>query len=193
MVLSLRNLEEVGIPVLIRRDAPHAGPLSLEGSLLQAAFGPNDPLGSVETGARLDHQDGALEMARRILAGAFDIGLNALGDNAGWLRRGLERYRSPTAAAVVEAAMSPVLVEAEKYRFETFVLPQRDASGVVDQVELSLEINPETGKVTRAAAVGSATAHADAAIRAASQWVFHATAIPNPPLRVVIDFAPRCP
>jgi len=203
VTLELPMAEKVQLDRM-QQDRPEIARLwSLAADITDPVFGSKDIFHD-----RTEEDDVVLQRAGEKLiaelsSGRFDAGLAAAvkGNVGTWrspsFRSLLEDYRGPVSASEANASITPQLVNAQTYRFSSFVAPKYPpiarSARVQGRVELQLTLEPATGEVLNALAVSGSGLLAKSVIEAAKQWRFAPDSVESGSLNVTLEFAIRCP
>jgi TonB family protein len=161
------------------------------------------PWNDASEAADLAMQIAGAQIIPEISSGRYDPGLRQACDprsrdcKSRTFRELLEDYQGPRSIAQLEAATTPRLLDADRFRFAKYVDPVypvlAKSASIYGHVELKLAVDPPTGNVSSVTASSGHQMLIPSAIAAARQWRFAPGWAGSEPVKAVLYFAIRCP
>jgi len=173
----------------LKQGAPQiAQLLNLWDDVKATAFGASEPFKSGSIDLDLGLQQAGAAIVPELLAGRFDAGFSE-----GAIAKVLADYHGP----VLPPDFTAELVNASDYPFASYAPPVYPPVAKVTRsfgsVLLELKIDQSSGEVRQAVGLSGDPLLSSAALEAARKWRFVPGAISAQPIRVMLDFAWRCP
>lgn len=175
----------------------------LPSRITDKAFGPKDIFHGRTEADDLILQRAGDRMVPELTAGRYDAGLR-LAFHGSWgdddpptFRDILERYHGPVSGEAAKSNYVPRVLNAHEYKFSHFIVPTYPGVAKLARIqgttELHLTVQPDTGEVTGVEPLAGHPLLTPAAVEAARQWRFEPNSLKSGSVKVVVDFAPRCP
>ena len=203
-VLELPDESRVDLKKLNAASAKMGRLWNLIPDLIEPAFGKDDIFqGRTEAEDRVLQRAGQ-EITAELASGRFDPGLAAAvrGNTSTWprprFRDLLNDYRGAmTDSEAKEAALSVVLVDAEKYRFSAFAKPDYPVFAAMARIQgdvtIQLSVDSATGAVTNAEVSSGSQLLQQNAVATAKKWRLEPTFADADKISITLRYSLHCP